>query len=986
MAVSVDQFGKSLVASGLMTAEDVKASWNAIPAEVRPKDGDGFAQTLVDSKRLTSFQAAELLAGRGARLMMGDYTIVAQIGAGGMGQVYKAQHRRMKRTVALKVMSNAAMQDAAAVKRFQREVHAAARLEHPNIVTAYDSGEAGSVKYLVMQFVDGGDLSELVKKQGRLGIEQAVGYVIQAARGLAFAHAEGVIHRDIKPANLLLDKKGVVKILDMGLARFEDGGDGLTATEQVMGTVDYMSPEQAADTKHADARADIYSLGCTLWYLLTAKKVYEADTLIARLMKHRDGALPSLVKERDDAPWPLERTLYKMIAKRADDRYQSMNDVIAALGPYGGESPSSGDSSSGMGSGIGHNADLASFMQSMRPDSGAASVSATQSKLGTKLSGDATAHLNAPDAGTDPKHEVLRSAPKSATPSSSPSTPSSSTSANQLRSTTAKLSSGNLTRMKLTGAGVLSMVIIVVGLVLKVRTNEGRDEAESSSTGQAKVTAGTLPSNGAVAAKPAVAMSSNASFASVAQLLDSPDYVWSEPENLGPNVNDVGDVFEISLTADELLVCGKRKDPTGTESFFEAQRKSKEEPFGPRRIMPGINEPNIAPDGLSLFGIRRVGDTANNIQMRRRATRDNQWDDTIDLGTQVNSTSDERSPRISADGLSLVFSSGRDPSQLGLWMSRRNSLGESLGAATNVGPPVNTLKGPHPTAGLLLADGRTFVFRRGGEWYITHTSKSGFKSAISLSRNYFTTSFLWIAPDGYTAYFSAARPGGFGGTDVWLSRRVPKSSAAANSKSPGTTDTTAGNVAYLDDLPEKLWQGYSTLGKHGKSLNDAQIEWKGKKVEHSLFTAPSNSLNLAFVEYDLGGRYESLAAAVYLLRAPTGGPQTFKVIGDGRLLWESIPQSTPGVEQEVLVDVRGVQTLRLEVVGLTSYSMPVWFEPRLTAVPKSTATSTAGSTLAAVATSLPKRWPTADIAIRSLQNRIPGPNLGSMPEHSVVRK
>ncbi|MCE9608347.1 MAG: serine/threonine protein kinase, partial [Planctomycetia bacterium] len=316
MAASVDQFGKSLVASGLMTGEDVKASWAASPAAERPKDGEAFARLLVAQKKLTDFQAAEILAGRGARLIMGEYSLLSEIGAGGMGSVYKAQHRRMKRVVALKVMSGAAMRDEAAVKRFQREVQAAARLEHPNIVTAYDSGEAGNVKYLVMQFVDGGDLSDLVKKNGPCSVEQAVDYVLQAAKGLAFAHAEGVIHRDIKPANLLVDKKGTVKILDMGLARIENSDDGLTATEQVMGTVDYMSPEQAANTKGVDGRADIYSLGCTLWFLLTGKKVYEADTMIGRLMAHRDGELPSLVKTLDDAPWSLEQAFHKMIAKR----------------------------------------------------------------------------------------------------------------------------------------------------------------------------------------------------------------------------------------------------------------------------------------------------------------------------------------------------------------------------------------------------------------------------------------------------------------------------------------------------------------------------------------------------------------------------------------------------------------------------------------------------------------------------------------------
>src|SRR5262249_49448138 len=157
-------------------------------------------------------------------------------------QVYKARHRRMDRLVALKVMSKAAVKDSDAVKRFEREVKAAARLNHPNIVAAYDAGRQGNVHYLVMQFVDGGDLSRQVKEQGPLPVRDAVDAVVQAARGLAYAHAEGVVHRDIKPANLLRDKKGVVRVLDLGLARFEDPlgrghEEGLTQSGAVMGTV-----------------------------------------------------------------------------------------------------------------------------------------------------------------------------------------------------------------------------------------------------------------------------------------------------------------------------------------------------------------------------------------------------------------------------------------------------------------------------------------------------------------------------------------------------------------------------------------------------------------------------------------------------------------------------------------------------------------------------------------------------------------------------
>jgi len=404
MAVlSLDQFSKAIVAAGLMSADDLKAIWGGWPAAERPKDAAALAQRLVELKKFNEFQAKELLEGRGARLVMGDYALLAKIGEGGMGQVFKAQHRRMNRIVALKVMSAAAMKDEAAIKRFQREVHAAARLEHPNIVTAYDSGEAGNVKYLVMQFVDGGDLSDLVKKNGPLPVERAVNYVLQTARGLAFAHGEGVIHRDIKPANLLLDKKGVVKILDMGLARIENGDDGLTATEQVMGTVDYMSPEQASNTKTADARADIYSLGCTLWFLLTGKKTYDGDSMIMRLMAHRDAPLPSLVKTRDDAPWALEQALHKMIAKRADDRYQTMDELVAALEPFAG----GGGATSGMGSSIGQvaapNAELSAFLKTVETGP---KTQAKPAASATNVAADATAQFLSTDVETDPKSEI----------------------------------------------------------------------------------------------------------------------------------------------------------------------------------------------------------------------------------------------------------------------------------------------------------------------------------------------------------------------------------------------------------------------------------------------------------------------------------------------------------------------------------------------------------------------------------------------------
>jgi serine/threonine protein kinase len=330
MALSLEKFAASLTESGLLSESEL----STFCAQHAPQDAEQLARILVKQKLLTAYQAQQAYAGKAKALVMGNYLILDKLGQGGMGMVLKARHKRMNRIVALKVLSPSVVKTPEALARFHREVQAAARLEHQNIVIAYDADEANGTHFFVMQYVEGSDLSSFVKKKGALPIDQAVQYIVQAARGLEFAHQHGVIHRDIKPANLLLDNVGTVKILDMGLARIE-GETGanaeLTSTGAVMGTVDYMAPEQALSTKTADARSDVYSLGITLWYLLTARPAYEGDSLMARLMAHANSPVPSLKAARSDVPDRLDAAYQKMVAKKPADRFQSMTEVVAAL-------------------------------------------------------------------------------------------------------------------------------------------------------------------------------------------------------------------------------------------------------------------------------------------------------------------------------------------------------------------------------------------------------------------------------------------------------------------------------------------------------------------------------------------------------------------------------------------------------------------------------------------------------------------------------
>jgi serine/threonine-protein kinase len=286
---------------------------------------------------ITAFHAEKLAAGKYKGFILGSYLILEQIGSGGMGQVFLAEHIRMQRLVALKVLPPHAYDDDTARTRFFREARAAAQLDHPNIVRIYDLCEEGRLLFLVLEYVDGTSLQHIVARHGPLPVSLACDYIRQAAFGLLHATELGFVHRDIKPANLLLDRHGIIKILDFGLVRsLHDGDGGITRRldNAVLGTADYVAPEQALDSSTVDVRADLYSLGATFYFLLAGHPLFPEGKTAQKLLWQQMREPTPIHEVRPEVPRELSDILHRLLRKKPEERYQHPTELLEALAPF----------------------------------------------------------------------------------------------------------------------------------------------------------------------------------------------------------------------------------------------------------------------------------------------------------------------------------------------------------------------------------------------------------------------------------------------------------------------------------------------------------------------------------------------------------------------------------------------------------------------------------------------------------------------------
>lgn len=351
-SLSAAQLISVLQQSGLVEDVAVTELLERQGVSVESATAEQLAELLVQANLVTAWHASKLLRGKHKGFFLGKYKLLRLLGRGGMSSVYLAEHKVMKRRTAIKVLPYKMVADSSYLPRFYREAQAVAALDHPNIVRAYDVDHVTDgdmqIHFLVMEYVDGLNFFDLVKQQGPLDPQTAADYICQGARGLQHAHESGMVHRDIKPGNFIVDRQGTVKLMDLGLAIVREENDSqeesitIINEEKVLGTADYLAPEQAVDSHLVDSRADIYALGCTFYYLLTGRAPFEEGTLAQRLLAHQTKQPTPIQEYRDDVPESLIEIIDQMMVKDLEQRTQTAAEVVRQLTDWKRKCQSSG--------------------------------------------------------------------------------------------------------------------------------------------------------------------------------------------------------------------------------------------------------------------------------------------------------------------------------------------------------------------------------------------------------------------------------------------------------------------------------------------------------------------------------------------------------------------------------------------------------------------------------------------------------------------